>query len=94
MGYPVRDFTKLDGGGVQAFQHAVLYHKDGSDHGFYVGGQILNSYAQRGYEKSALGYPTSLEYPEDTGRAQDFEHRSLLWDPTGAIQVLDNHNKE
>ena len=90
LGFPVRQFAKLPDGAVQAFQNGVLYRKDGQP-AFYVGGIIGKRYLAEGAELSDLGYPTSLEYANGTGgRAQDFEHGTLEWDPTGAVKDLDD----
>lgn len=88
LGYPTRDHTVLPNGGVQAFQGGVLYRKNGAEHGYYVHGVIGGRYAADGYEKSDLGWPTSNEYKSGTGIRQDFEHGSLLWDPSGAVKVV------
>lgn len=89
LGFPVRDFTKLEDGAVQAFQGGVLYRKDGADHGFYVTGEIGKRYLKEGAEEGGLGYPTTNEYDNGTGgRRQDFEHGSLDWDPSRAVKIL------
>ncbi|QGJ92022.1 lysin A [Gordonia phage Keelan] len=88
LGYPVRDFTKLDDGAVMAFTGGVLYRKDGASKGFYVKGTIGKRWADEGYEKGPSGFPTSNEYEHDkVGRIQDFEHNSLLWHPSGAVKL-------
>jgi len=88
LGFPVRDFTKLEDGAVQAFQNGVLYRKDGKD-AFYVTGVIGARYLKEGAERGDLGYPTSNEYDNGTGgRRQDFEHGVLDWDPSGAVKTI------
>ncbi|MGV9479158.1 N-acetylmuramoyl-L-alanine amidase [Gordonia aichiensis] len=89
LGYPVRVHAVLDRGGVQAFQGGVLYVLNGGDpKGHVVHGVIGARWAKEGYEKGALGWPTSDEYADGNGRRQDFEHGSLLWDPSGAVKIL------
>ncbi|NDK91029.1 hypothetical protein GYA93_15765 [Gordonia desulfuricans] len=88
LGYPVRVHKVLDRGGVQAFQRGVLYVRDGGDlAGDLVHGVIGDRWAKEGYEDGPLGWPISDEYADGTGRRQDFEHGSLLWDPSGAVKV-------
>lgn len=89
LGYPVRVHAVLDRGGVQAFQGRVLYVLNGGDpKGNVVHGVIGARWAKEGYEKGALGWPTSDEYADGNGRRQDFEGGSLLWDPSGAVKIL------
>lgn len=88
LGYPVWPHLVLPGGGVQAFAGGVLFRRNGSPHGYYVHGLIGDHYAAAGWQDSALGYPTSNEYPWAGGRRQDFEHGSLLWTaPTGVTSI-------
>lgn len=92
LGYPVREFTRLDGptgkGAVQAFQGGVLYRKDGAPKGVPVMGEIGKRWAADGYEKGALGWPVSAEFVDGAGnRVQLFEHGSLYWHSTGVIQL-------
>lgn len=89
LGFPTRDFTKLEDGAVQAFQGGVLYVKDHGPGGFYVTGVIGARYLKEGAEAGDLGYPTTNEYDNGTGgRRQDFENGSLDWDPSGAVKIL------
>ncbi|WP_336791762.1 hypothetical protein [Gordonia malaquae] len=88
LGYPTVERTELDGGLVQAFERGVIYRRHGSDIGFYVHGIIGTRWAREGYEEGPLGWPISNEYSDGNGgRRQDFEHGSLLWDPSGAVKV-------
>ena len=88
LGFPVRDFTKLEDGAVMAFQGGVLYRKDGRP-GFYVTGVIGRRYLKEGAEAGVLGYPITNEYDNGTGgRRQDFEHGTLDWDPSGAVMLI------
>lgn len=92
LGYPLLDFTKLDGGANQAFQGGVLFRKDGQRQGFYVHGAIGSHYAALGYETSELGYPTGNEYPVpgdiEGYLRQDFEHGTLTYTPDGVVAEL------
>ena len=89
LGFPVRDFTKLKDGAVQAFQGGVLYRKDGAAQGFYVTGEIGKRYLKEGAEEGGLGYPTTNEYDNGTGgRRQDFEYGSLVGGPSGVVKLL------
>ncbi|TXG90319.1 hypothetical protein DW322_08885 [Rhodococcus rhodnii] len=96
LGYPVREFTRLEkrdgrstAGAVQAFQGGVLYRRDGDARGWFVTGVIGERWAAEGYEKGPLGYPVSNEYKRpDGGVVQDFEHGSMYWDPSGAVKIL------
>ena len=87
LGYPVRTHTVLDGGGVQAFQHGVLYRQNSSERGYYVTGKIGARWADEGYERGPLGWPTSNEFDRDGGRAQNFEHGVLGWRADGVVQI-------
>lgn len=87
LGYPVREFAKLDQGAVQAFQGGVLYRKDGSD-GYYVYGEIGKRWASEGYELGPLGWPISNENVDANGnRYQLFENGSLYWHSTGVTKL-------
>lgn len=92
LGYPVREFARLDGatgkGAVQAFQGGVLYRKDGADNGYIVHGEIGKRWATEGYELGALGWPTSNEGVDGNGnRYQLFENGSLYWHSTGVTKL-------
>lgn len=57
---------------------------------FSVQGAIQNKWAQMGWEKSFLGYPTTNETktPDHIGRFNHFQHGSIYWKPTiGAHEV-------
>lgn len=87
LGYPVREFAKLDQGAVQAFQGGVLYRKDGSD-GYFIYGEIGKRWAADGYENGPLGWPISNEGVDTNGnRYQLFENGSLFWHSTGVTKL-------
>lgn len=46
-------------------------------------GQILETWAASGYEKSSYGYPTSDEYAIDGGKAQNFQRGTIEWKQDG-----------
>lgn len=88
LGYPVREYSKLDAGAVQAFQGGVLYRKDGADNGYIVYGEIGKRWADEGYENGPLGWPTSNEGVDGNGnRYQLFENGSLYWHSTGVTKL-------
>lgn len=88
LGYPVREFTKLDEGAVQAFQGGVLYRKDNTDNGYVVYGAIGERWAAEGYENGPLGWPVSNEGVDgNDNRYQLFEHGSLYWHSTGVTKL-------
>lgn len=97
LGYPISGHSVLseDGvnvGDVQAFQGGVLYRKYGQE-GYYVLGVIGARWARDGYENGPLGWPQSLEVPAGTdgeARMQRFEHGRLIWDPSGAVEILED----
>ncbi|AWY06522.1 endolysin [Gordonia phage Trine] len=94
LGYPVRDFSHIEGNGVkgavQAFQRGVLYVADDPAIGAHVvRGVIGQRWALEGWEDGPLGWPISDEYPNGTGGVrQDFQHGSLEWDPSGAVKRI------
>ena len=75
------------GGVYQLFQNGVVYWSPAT--GAYVSkGAIRNTYAQIGYERSRLGYPTSDEYAISTGVAQNYQGGLITWNSkTGAVKI-------
>lgn len=52
-------------------------------------GAIHQRYEQIGWERSALGYPTSGEYSVPGGRRNDFEGGNITWSPgSGAVETI------
>lgn len=87
LGYPVKHHAVVDKvGDIQAFQRGVIYRRYGQP-GFWVHGVIGDSWFKRGAETGDLGWPTSNEYDFDGGKAQDFEHDTLAWNPSGAVRT-------
>jgi lysozyme len=88
LGYPVSDHTVLPDGLVQAYQGGSLYRKTGSDNTYWVHGAIRDQWARLGYEKGALGWPTSDEIPWDTKTYQEYENGRVWWVPTQTLALL------
>ncbi|GAB3706027.1 phosphodiester glycosidase family protein [Mariniluteicoccus flavus] len=92
LGYATsNEFCGLtDGGCVQRFQGGLAYSSPaGGAH--VVWGAINQRYAELGWEKSPIGYPTSGEICglKDGGCVQFFERGTLYWSPqTGAWPVF------
>jgi hypothetical protein len=89
LGYPITDESGTpDGvGRFNHFQYGSIYWTPA--HGAHeLHGAIGGTWAQMGWERSPLGYPTSDEYSVPGGRRSDFEHGSLVWDEqTGAVSM-------
>lgn len=93
LGYPATDETKTPDG-IGRFNH---FSKGGSIYwtprtgAQAIWGAIRARWAELGWERSYLGYPTSDEsdFPEG-GRANSFEQGGIYWWPdTGAIDLRD-----
>lgn len=77
-------FVELPGGG----QRSIYWTEKTGAHAIY--GLIRARWAELGWERSALGYPTSDELPahDGVGRYQTFEGGIIVWHPkTGAYEV-------
>ncbi|GAB3624182.1 hypothetical protein GCM10027418_22660 [Mariniluteicoccus endophyticus] len=91
LGYPTaEEFCGLrDGGCAQRFQRGTMYwsHASGSHP---VWGEIGNRWGQLGWERSALGYPTTDEFCglRDGGCGQMFQNGMIYWSPGTGAQVL------
>ncbi|AOE44842.1 endolysin [Gordonia phage Terapin] len=94
LGYPVRDFSLIEGhgvsGAVMAFQGGLLYvANDPSIGDHMLGGVIGQRWALEGWEDGPLGWPITDEYDNGTGgKRQEFQFGTLEWDPSGAIKKL------
>ena len=89
LGYPTSDeLTTPDGRArYTTFQGGTIYWTLQSGTRVVWGG-IGATYRGLGAHTSALGLPTSDEYPVPGGRRSDFEHGSITWDArTGATTV-------
>ena len=97
LGYPMTDETATPDG-VGRYNH--FRRLDGGETSIYwtpqtganvVVGEIRSKWAELGWERSFLGYPTTDEtdFP-DGGRANAFEHGSIYWwTDVGAIELND-----
>jgi len=93
VGYPTTDeFGLPDGiGRANHFQYGSIYFHPGTG-AHEVRGAIREKWAELGWERSRLGYPTSDEQaaPGGTGRISYFQHGSIYWDSSvGAVVTFD-----
>ncbi len=65
-------------GCYQDFQGGKIYWTSGTG-AQPMKGEILKAWAQTGYEKGWLGYPTSGEQPSGDGVVQNFQGGWLFW---------------
>ncbi|MDP9408255.1 MAG: SpoIID/LytB domain-containing protein, partial [Actinomycetota bacterium] len=81
LGYPVADeLGTPDGQGrFSHFERGSVYWSPATD-AREVRGAIRQTWARLGWERSALGYPTSDEYGISGGRAGDFQGGRIGWD--------------
>lgn len=93
LGYPQRFHVVYEGeGDLQSFQGGTIARRYGTP-GFVCHGVIGRRWIEEGGVRDVdgkptkLGWPTSDEYDFAGGRRQDFEHGSLLWHPSGAIEI-------
>jgi uncharacterized protein with LGFP repeats len=89
LGYPLtNETTTPDGvGRYNHFQGGSIYWTP-STGAWEVHGAIRGLWANLGWERSFLGYPTSDETSTEdaTGRFSEFQHGSIYWSPaTGAL---------
>jgi uncharacterized protein with LGFP repeats len=84
LGYPKTDeFGTPDGRGrFNHFEGGSIYWTPQTG-AHEVHGQILALWANMGFERSKLGYPTSDEVNMPGGRMSRFEHGEIRWTPTG-----------
>jgi uncharacterized protein with LGFP repeats len=75
--------------GIGRFRHfrggSIYFTQETGAHEIH--GAIKNKWAQLGFERSVLGYPTTDESkrPDNVGRFNHFQHGSIYWNPaTGA----------
>jgi hypothetical protein len=89
LGYPLtNEMTAPDGvGRYEHFQGGSIYWspKTGAH---VVYGAIRDKWASLGWERSALGYPTSDEYDFQGGRRSDFQGGHILWTRQGGARVF------
>jgi hypothetical protein len=80
LGYPITDETPTpDGvGRYNVFERGSIYWTPALG-AHEVHGRIRDEWKVLGWEAGSLGYPISDEYATSDGRANDFEHGSILW---------------
>ncbi|MEV4158081.1 hypothetical protein AB0J48_34160 [Nocardia salmonicida] len=81
LGYPTTDeqMTPNGLGRYALFEGGSIYQKNGGSGPFIVAGAIAQQWGDFGWEAGRFGFPISDEYDMDGGRAQDFEHGTLVW---------------
>jgi len=95
-GYPITDELKTpDGRGrfnhFRAIQHpnrpeaSIYWTPQTGAHAVY--GAIRDVWAQQGWERGPLGYPTSDEYQDGKYRRVNFERGFIRWAPDTGIEV-------
>jgi uncharacterized protein with LGFP repeats len=89
-GYPITDENPTPDG-VGRYNHfnkgCSIYWTPGTG-AHQVGGAIRDRWAQMGWERSSLGYPTSDEYAIPGGRRNDFQHGTITFNAsTGVVTV-------
>jgi len=96
FGYPITDELPTSDGRGGRFNHfralqlpgkpeaSIFWMAETGAHEIY--GVIRAKWAEMGWERSTLGYPTSPEHDDPGGRIQRFEGGSLFWSPaTGVV---------
>lgn len=90
LGYPLTDETATpDGRGrYNHFEGGSVYWSPETG-AHEVHGAIRNLWANLGWERSSLGYPTSdeLPTPANIGRVSHFQHGSIYWSPATGAQA-------
>jgi len=91
LGFPTTDElgTPVPRGRFNHFQHGSVYWTPTTG-AREVRGAIRSTWAARGWELGAVGYPVTDELgtPDGRGRFNHFEHGSIYWTPTtGAHEV-------
>jgi uncharacterized protein with LGFP repeats len=88
IGYPTTDETGTpDGvGRFNHFEHGSIYWTPETG-AHEVHGAIRDCWAQMGWERSELGYPTSDEHDIPGGRASRFQRGEITWTPQGGPVV-------
>ena len=85
LGNPIEPHTVLPGCGYyRHYQNGSIYlHADTGAHVIF--GEIRQRWAELGWERSALGYPTSDEVAAGTdGRRNTFQGGEIFWNPDPA----------
>ncbi len=102
FGYPITDeLTAPDGQGrYNHFRAVHLPNKPeasiywtSSTGAHEVYGGIRDKWANLGWEKSVLGYPTSGEFQDGIYRRSNFQGGYIRWSPQGGAQPVANNGK-
>ena len=99
FGYPITDErVTIDGRGrynhFRSMQHpnrpeaSIFWSPQTGAHAIY--GAIRDAWAQQGWERGPLGYPTSDEYQDGKYRRVDFERGLIRWSPDAGIESWKN----
>ncbi|WP_326938152.1 LGFP repeat-containing protein [Amycolatopsis cynarae] len=91
LGYPTTDETTTpDGTGrYNHFTNNASIYWTPNTGAHAVVGTIRDTWANLGWEKSGLGYPTSDEYAITGGRRNDFQHGYITWNASNnTTQVI------
>lgn len=98
-GYPLND-ESMTPDRIGRYNHFRAVHRPGKPEAsiywtpqygpMEIYGAIRQKWAEMGWERSSLGYPTSREYLEYQGspvKRQDFQRGALWWSPTAGVQL-------
>ena len=95
-GYPITD-ERVTSDGRGRFNHfrgmqypnrpesSIFWSPQNGAHAIY--GAIREAWAQQGWERGPLGYPTSDEYQDGKYRRVNFERGHIVWAPDTGVQV-------
>ncbi len=85
--YPVSDAVAVTGGRASQFQGGNIYWST-STGTHEVHGAILARYISLGGSGGRLGLPVTDAYVIPTGRRNDFQHGSILWNSTTGLTTV------
>lgn len=97
FGYPITDETATPDGRGRFNHFRAMHLGDRPESSIYwtpqtgahaVYGEIRKAWAQQGWERGALGYPTSDEYQDGNFRRVDFERGYIRWAPNSGIEIV------
>ncbi|WP_380171177.1 M12 family metallo-peptidase [Kineococcus sp. DHX-1] len=87
LGFPTSGEIGVTGGVVQRFQRGLVYWTPATG-AHAVRGAVEGRYAAAGWERSALGFPTSDEIALPGGVVQRFTGGNVYWTPATGAQVV------
>lgn len=88
LGFPTGEESPAGGQGVyQTFQGGTLYWSPRTG-AHSVSGAFAASWGQQGYERGALGYPTSQETTSAGGAYQQFQGGILYWSAATGVHTV------